>query len=195
MKNQFIGFCLVALLLIAPGCTTTETGKKQIDPVTAEKLAPILSGSVAGAVVYAYDKNKNTEPIIDALTTGLNEFLLTTNMSPAALQAKISGLPVPALKTAEAQMIIAPLLAIYQGFADANVKDTVKQDAGLRILIQAMVDGLNQGLQSIKNMKQASFRPGAPTMGQADDNEALRTVVKALEAQMKAEVQRLQQAG
>lgn len=184
--NGITGLVLAALILIAPGCTTTSTGKKQIDPVTAEKLAPILSGSVAGAVVYAYNKNAKTEAIVDVIHTALNEFLLTTNMSPAALQAKLYNLPVPELKTPEAQMIIAPLLAIYKGFADTQVKDKVAQDAGLKLLIQAMVDGLNQGLEGIKQMK---LNP--PPSASASDLESLQTVVQAMEAQMRAEAQRL----
>lgn len=184
--NIISGLFLAALILIAPGCTTTDTGKKQIDPVTAEKLAPILSGSVAGAVVYAYQKNPKTEAIVDVIHVALNEFLLTTNMSPAALQAKLYNLPVPELKTPEAQMIIAPLLAIYKGFADTQVKDKVSQDAGLKLLLQAMVDGLNQGLEGIRQIR---LLP--PPSASIDDNEALRTVVNAMEAQMRVEAQRL----
>lgn len=193
MKNPIIGLILAALILITPGCTTTDTGKQQIDPVAAEKLAPILSGSVAGAVVYAYTRNANTEAIVDAVKVGLNEFLLTTNMSPAALQAKLNGLPVPALKTPEAQLIIAPLLATYAGFADSSVKDKVKQDEGLRILIQAMVTGLDQGLEGIRAMKQAALTPIVPETETASisDTEALQTVFRALEVRMRMEIARL----
>lgn len=182
--NIIWGLCLAVLLLIGmPGCTTTDSGKKVVDTVTAEKLAPILSGSVAGAVIYAYTRNTNTEVYVSAIRTALYEFAVSDDLSAGALQAKIYSLPIKELKKPEAQLIISPLIATYKGFADPKIKEGLKQDPGLKLLIQAMIDGLDQGLVGINEMKK-------PVASATDlsDQEALSMVFKALD-------QRLQQAG
>lgn len=186
MKLKLItGLILAALIALTPGCSTT--GNKPIDAVTAEKLAPILSGSVAGAVVYAYQKNPKTEVIVDTVAVALEQFLLSTNLSPAALQATLYNLPVAELKTPEAQLVIAPLLAIYQGFADKQVKEKINNDPGLKLLIQSMVDGLKQGKAAIQQMKSSP-----PSAAIDNDLDSLRTVMNALQERMQNEIRRLE---
>ena len=181
--NTLMGLCLAALLIGMPGCTTTESGKKVVDVVTAEKLAPILSGSVAGAVVYAYTRNTQTEVYVATIRAALYEFAISEDLSATALQAKLYNLPIPELKKPEAQLIIAPLLATYKGFADPKVKEGLKKDPGLKLLIEAMIAGCDQGLAGIAEMKKPV------TMSDPlSDQEALSLVFKALN-------ERLQQSG
>ena len=180
--NTILGLCLAALLIGMPGCSTTDSGKKVVDVVTAEKLAPILSGSVAGAVIYAYTRNTNTEVYVSAIRTALYEFAVSEDLSAAALQAKIYSLPIKELKKPEAQLIISPLIATYKGFADPKIKEGLKTDPGLKMLIQAMIDGLDQGLVGINEMKKPT------TAAVISDQESLNIVVEALN-------KRLQEAG
>ena len=155
MKKQFIGITLIALAaLIAPiGCTTTPTGTTVLDPQKVAALAPALETSVAGAVVYAYSKDKNSVLYLDVVKTALQEFMLSTNLSPSALQAKIYALPVKELKTPEAQMIIAPLLAAYKAFGEQYVKAGLAGQEGWKVLAQALVDGLNAGLDGVRQIQ------------------------------------------
>lgn len=184
-----IGLLLSALLIGMTACKTTPTGSQQIDPATADKLAPILSGSVAGAVIYAQNKNTNTVTYVTAIKVAIDEFLLQTNLSPAHLQATLYNLPIKELKTPEAQLIISPLLATYQGFADRPVKDAISKDAGLVVLLKAISDGLAQGLDGIKHMNSAT-PPGAyiPNL------EALDIVCRTLRNRMFIEAQKIELA-
>ena len=143
------------------GCTTTETGRRVVDPVVADKVAPVLTGSVAGAVVYAYTRDKNSEKYLGALKTALQEFLVSDDLSASALQARLYNLPIKELKTPEAQLIIAPLLGAYRAIADQIVKDKTKTDPGLQRLVTALIAGLDEGLNAIAAIKSApsSFMP------------------------------------
>jgi hypothetical protein len=160
-KNRLFALALTAILAIGSpvvftGCTTTSSGKKVLDPAAAEKLAPILRTSVAGAVVYGYTKDKNSVTWISVVQTALQEFVLSTNMSPSALQAKIYALPVKELKTPEAQLIITPLLSAYAAFGQQYVQAGLEEQVGWKMLAQALVDGVSDGLKGIDQIKQGA---------------------------------------
>lgn len=169
---------LALAVLIGTGCSTTD--KPIVSQPTAESLAPILSGSVAGAVVYAYSRNPAAESYAAAIRAALYEFSLSTNLSPVALQTTLYRLPIKELQTAEAQLIIAPLLATYKGFADEKVKAGLFDDPGLRRLVQALVDGLDQGLLGIVDMK--AHRTAPQTSLPA--GHTLDVIVQALQRQV-----------
>ena len=158
--NRLIALALTAVLgvtsLTFTGCTTTSTGTKVLDPAAAAKFAPILRTTVAGAVVYAYSKDKNSVTYIAVIQSALQEFVLSTNMSPSALQAKIYALPVKELKTPEAQLIITPLLSAYAAFGQQYVQAGLNEQVGWKLLAQALVDGVSDGLQGVAQIKQGA---------------------------------------
>jgi len=160
MKNNllivsaFVVMMVVAVHVTFTGCTTAPSGTKILDPAAASNLAPILRTTTAGAVVYAYTKDKNSTLYISVIQTAIQEFVLSTNMSPSALRAKIYGLPVKELKTPEAQLIITPLLSAYAAFGQQYVQAGLAEQAGWKLLAQALVDGVADGLQGIDQIKQ-----------------------------------------
>lgn len=159
MKKNIVAIALALAFAVAvpatfTGCTTTASGKKVLDPAAATKLAPILRTSVAGAVVYAYTKNTNSIAYISVVQTALQEFVISTNMSPSALQAKLYALPVKELKTPEAQLIMTPLLSAYAAFGQQYVQAGLAEQEGWKLLAQSLVDGVSDGLQGIGQIKQ-----------------------------------------
>lgn len=144
---------MAVALLLPTGCTTTSSGKKVLDPAKIAQLAPALETTVAGAVIYAYSKNKESVLYIDVVKTALQEFLLSTNLAPSALQAKIYALPVKQLKTAEAQLIITPILAAYKAFGEQYVQAGMNEQTGWKLLIQSMVNGINAGLDGVRQIQ------------------------------------------
>ena len=160
VKNRLIVLALAAILGAASftfiGCTTTGTGTTVLDPAAATKIAPVLRVTVAGAVVYAYSKDTNYVTYIAVVQVALQQFVLSTNMSPAALQAVIYALPVKELKTPEAQLIIAPLLSAYAAFGQQYVQAGLSAQAGWKLLAQALVDGVADGLQGVAQIKQGA---------------------------------------
>lgn len=147
---------LLALALAAciiAGCTTTSTGTKTLDPVKVSQLAPALQTTVAGAVVYGYTKDHNAIKYIAVLQTALNEFMLSTNLNPSALQAKIYALPVKELKTPEAQLIITPILAAYKAFGEQYVVAGLADQVGWKMLVKAISDGIQSGLDGVKQIE------------------------------------------
>ena len=147
---------ILSLALLAPvftGCTTTSTGKTVLDPVKVTQLAPALQTTVAGVVIYAYSRDKNSVLYLDVLKTALQEFMLSTNMSPSALQAKIYSLPVKEFKTPEAQLIITPILAAYKAFGEQYVVSGLSEQEGWKILAKALVDGLTAGLDGVRQIQ------------------------------------------
>jgi len=140
---------MLAAAVTLVGCTTTSSGKRVIDPAKISQLAPALETSVAGAVVYAYSKDKNSVKYIAVVKTALQEFLVSTNLSPSALQATIYNLPVKELKTAEAQLIITPILAAYKAYGEQYVQSGIAENEGLKVLVRALVNGVDSGLQGV----------------------------------------------
>lgn len=181
--NTITGLFLAALILAMPGCTTTGG----LNQNTADKIAPILAGSVAGAVVYAYTRNPQTEVYVGTIRAALYEFTLSTNLNPANLQAVLFNLPIPELKKPEAQLIMSPILATYAAFWDQTVKSGVDKNPGMKTLITAMISGLDQGLIGIANIKNPAT-PAKPTAAITDE-QSLDIVVKALEQDMRARIQ------
>jgi hypothetical protein len=154
-KIRTITALLAAMLavVIIVGCTTTSTGTKALDPVKVSQLAPALQTTVAGAVVYAYTKDHNAIKYIAVLQTALNEFVLSTNLNPSVLQAKVYALPVKELKTPEAQLIITPVLAAYKAFGEQYVTAGLADQVGWRMLVKAISDGIESGLAGVKQIE------------------------------------------
>jgi hypothetical protein len=160
MKNNKILSLLLIFLtaltvpLALTGCKTTETGTKVVDPEVARRIAPAMRTAVAGAVVYAYTKDANSVKYIDVIKTALQEFILSNDLSPSSLQAKIYALPVRELKSAEAQLIITPLLAAYKAFGEDYVREGLGEQEGWKLLVKALTDGIDDGLQGVDQIKQ-----------------------------------------
>ena len=203
MKKTFLllgAVVLAAVITLTPGCATTggggtggdtnSTGIVSVD--NANKIAPILTSSVAGAVVYAYTKKPESELYVQTIRTALQEFLLSTNLSAANLQACLYGLPIKELKTPEATLIIAPLLGVYQAFADEKVKEGIYKDPGLIIMVQSLINGLDQGLAGIANIKRGVRdglnayyppvydNPAEPPVYSLTNMQALDVIIKAM---------------
>ena len=155
MKKNMFGILLAAALSLSflTGCTTTTSGTKVLDPVKAAQLAPALQTSVAGAVVYAYTKDTNSVAYLQVVQTAINEFVLSGDLNPSVLQAKIYGLPIKELKTSEAQLIITPLLAAYKAFGEQYVKAGLAEQEGWKILAKALTDGINDGLSGVAQIQ------------------------------------------
>ncbi len=174
---------LAVTLAILPGCSTTPSGPI-IDPGTADAIAPILTSSVAGAVVYAYTRNTNSVNYVSLIRTALNEFLISTNLSGAELQAKLYALNIPELRTGEAQLIMAPLIGAYKAYADKYVKAGIYNDPSLVKLVQALIDGLDQGLLAVQAINTPpGVQPTLPHSTSAGYDE-LRVVIKAMTRQI-----------
>lgn len=154
-KIKGLSLVLAAVLSLSfiTGCTTTSTGTKVLDPVKAAQLAPALQTSIAGAVVYAYTKNTNSVKYIEVVQTAINEFVVKGDLNPSVLQAKIYGLPVKELKTPEAQLIITPLLAAYKAFGEQYVKAGLAEQEGWKLLANALVNGISDGLAGVKQIE------------------------------------------
>jgi hypothetical protein len=178
-----ISTLLAGALLSLPACKTNSSGN-QIDPQTAQALAPVLASSVAGAVVYAYTRDTNSVIYVAAIRTALNEFLISTNLSGAALQATLYNLPIPQLKTPEAQLIMAPLIGAYKAFADKYVKAGIYNDPSLQLLVQSLIDGLDSGLTGVKAIQSSPLPPVHSEWKPAD---SLKRIADAMTRQIHTE--------
>jgi len=179
MMNKILSSLALSILLLLPtSCTTTATGTHQVDPAIADKVAPVLTSAVAGAVVYAYTKDPNSEKYLSVLKVALQEFLVSDDLSAVALQVKIYSLPIKELKTAEAQLLIAPLLGAYRAVADPIVKTKTKNDPGLQRLVTALIAGLDEGLNAVATIKSS----GSTSIRQEQWREfaSLDHVIKAM---------------
>lgn len=177
MKNRLIKFGLAGIIpvllilasatapVVFTGCTTVSKVSTNsvgvlstntfstLDPNAISKLAPILRTTVSGATIYAYTKDTNSVTYIGVIQVALQQFILSTDLSPAALQAAIYKLPVPALKTPEAQLIITPILSAYAAFGEQYVQAGLAQQAGWKMLVQSMVDGITDGMNGIAQIQ------------------------------------------
>ena len=153
-------------LLAGSGCVTTESGKRVLDEQRISQLAPALTTTVAGAVVYAYSKNENSVKYIAVIKMALGDFLMEGDLQPMSLQAKIYGLPIKELKTAEAQLIITPILAAYKAYAEHYIQAGIQENIGLRMLLKAILDGIDSGLAGVgqitSNEQPATNTPPVP---------------------------------
>ena len=147
-----IGLALPALISTT-GCSTTSTGQTVLDTNAVAKLAPALQIAVAGAVIYGYTRDHNSVKYIDVLKTALQEFLLSGDLNPSALTAKIYALPVKELKSPEAQLIITPILAAYKAFGEQYVLAGINQQEGWKTLIRALVTGIDDGLAGVRQIQ------------------------------------------
>lgn len=157
MKKTLIALVLAAGIavptILTTGCTTTSTGDRVLDTNQVAKIAPALQTAVAGAVVYGYTRDHNSIKYIDVVKTALQEFLLSGDLNPSALQAKIYALPVKELKTPEAQLIITPILAAYKAFGEQYVIAGINQQEGWKMLIRALVAGVDDGLAGVRQIQ------------------------------------------
>jgi hypothetical protein len=157
MKKTILGIGAslgLAVILLTPttGCVTTN-GTKVLDTNVVAKITPALETAVAGAVVYGYTRDHNSILYIDAVKTALQEFLLSSDMSPSALQAKIYALPIKELKTPEAQLIITPILSAYKAFGEQYVSTALNNQEGWKMLIRALVAGVDDGLAGVHQIQ------------------------------------------
>lgn len=150
-------------LLAGSGCITTESGKRVLDEQKISQLAPALTTTVAGAVVYAYSKNENSVKYIAVIKMALGDFLLEGDLQPTSLQAKIYGLPIKELKTAEAQLIITPILAAYKAYAEQYIQAGIQENTGLRLLLKAILDGIDSGLAGVGQITSTNEQPATNT--------------------------------
>lgn len=158
MKKTFVILALVAGLLVpamltTTGCKTNSAGQQVLDTNAVAKIAPALQTAVAGAVVYGYTRDPNSAKYIDVVRTALQEFLLSGDLNPSALQAKIYALPVKELKTPEAQLIITPILSAYKAFGEQYVIAGINQQEGWKMLLRAIVAGVDDGLAGIHQIQ------------------------------------------
>jgi len=136
--------------------------------------------------VYAYTKNTNSVNYVSMIRTALNEFLISTNLSGAELQAKLYALNIPELRTGEAQLIMGPLIGAYKAYADKYVKAGIYSDPSLVKLVQALIDGLDQGLLSVNAINTPpGVQPTLPHSTSAGFDE-MRIVFKAMQRQIQA---------
>lgn len=142
---------LAALCSILSGCATSGGFSNATPEQKASLLAPALSASVAGAVVYAHSKDPDAARYLMLIGEVLNQFALEKELAPAKLQAALSRLPVKELKTVEAQLIMAPILAAYGAFYDQRVKEGIDANPSLRILIRALAEGLRAGEEAVQS--------------------------------------------
>lgn len=157
---------LACALALGSGCSTTSSGQKVLDQQKAAQFAPVLAAAASDAVIYAYQKNPGSAAYIGAIREAVNQFALSSDFSPEALEAALRSLPIKELKTPEAQMILTPVLAAYKVYADEIVKQAVsaKLDAnpGLKALINAILTGIDTGEKSVKQLQSsADVRPVA----------------------------------
>lgn len=143
----------VPAILSTTGCQTTSNGQKVLDTNAIAKIAPALQTAVAGAVVYAYTKDRNSVKYIDVVRTAIQEFLLSGDLNPSAFQAKIYGLPVKELKTPEAQLIITPILSAYKAFGEQYVLAGINQQDGWKMLLKAIVAGVDDGMAGVRQIQ------------------------------------------
>jgi len=140
----------IAPVVFTPGCATDSSGKKVIDVQKASDLAPALAATVSAAVIYGQSRDANTVTYAGAVKTALQEFILSTNLSPANLQAAITALPYPELKKAEAQLLMLPVFTAYKVFVEQRAKAGLQGNEGLKVLVQAMIDGIQAGQDAVK---------------------------------------------
>jgi len=146
-KNKFGSLLLVALfaLCVLTGCVTTPSGKHVMDAEKISKLAPALQATVSGAVIYAYTKDTNAVVYVALVRTVVQEFALSSDLSAANLRARINALPVKQLKTAEAQLVITPIISAYKAYGEQYVQAGIAENEGLKILLRAVSEGIADG--------------------------------------------------
>lgn len=138
--------------------------------------------------MYAYTKDTNSVNYVAAIRTALNEFLVSTNLSGAALQAVLYNLPIPQLKTPEAQLIMAPLIGAYKAFADKYVKAGIYNDPSLQLLVQSLIDGLDQGLTAIQAIQS---NPQPPAHSGCQPEDSLKRIADAMTRQIESQTLRM----
>lgn len=159
MKRILTTLPLLAILGLFAGCATTPGGGTVIDPVRAKQIATGLKTVVSGSVVYAYSKDTNAVRWVQVAESAVETFALGSDLSAAALQAELQAIPVPELHTPEALLIETTILAAYQVYGQEFVVGGLDQNQGLKLLIQAVVDGMKAGLAGIQTANAAGLIP------------------------------------
>ncbi len=156
IKSGLTSLCLVTVMLLAlpplltTGCATSASGKRVVDVQKAQDIAPALAATVSGAVIYGQTRDGNTVFYAGAIKAALREFIVSNDLSPANLQVAISALPIRELKQPEAQLLMTPVFTAYKVYVDQRAKAGLRDNEGLRVLIQAMIDGIEAGEQAIR---------------------------------------------
>lgn len=159
--KKTIPILLAAVLccgFLATGCATSESGKRVVSLQKAQDIAPALAASVSGAVLYGASKDPNAVRYAGAVKEALRQFILSDDMAPAKLQAAITALPIKELKTPEAQMLMTPIFLSYKVFADQRVKAGLTDNEGLKVLVQAVIDGIQAAQEALASMPMATLR-------------------------------------
>lgn len=150
---KFLVTAFLAAVIIIPitGCATTSGGGGQaVDTDKISKLVPALKATVSGAVIYAQSKDANTIKRLPHIKTAVAQFANGIDLSAASLRLMINALPIPELKTLEAQLIITPVIALYDAYGAEYVKSGIAPSAGFKMLLEAIRDGIEEGEAGIK---------------------------------------------
>jgi hypothetical protein len=147
-----VAVALIASVMLTQGCAASAAGRKVIEVQKAKDIAPALAATVSGSVIYGYSKDENVLVYAGAVKEALKQFIVAEDLQPAALQAAITALPMKELKTPEVQLVMGPIFASYKVFAEQRVKDGLKDNEGLRVLVQAMIDGIDAGQDAIRTI-------------------------------------------
>jgi hypothetical protein len=163
-KTKYLtGAALACALLFAvfsanlfTGCTTTSststggTNTTGISTNTATKYAGLVKIAVSGAVILGYSQDTNCLQYIDFIRVALVQFFESSDLSSTALKDKIDALQINELKSDTAQLIIATVIETYKTFGSELVKQGYQANTGLRILVKALIEGLDAGVSAVK---------------------------------------------
>jgi len=127
------------------GCATTGS--------LGTKFAPLVSSTVSGGIIVAYQQTKDAR-ILDyakLLRAGVNDFLLQTNFDAAQLQADLSKISNQRYQFRIAQLILTTVVGVYGTYAQQVVVNGVQNNADLKILLTALVTGIDTGVAAMSS--------------------------------------------
>jgi len=133
---------ILCLSMLIPGCATTTPGS------LGTKYAPLVTSIVSGGIIVAYQQTKDPRLLDYAklLRTGVNDFLLQTNFDAAQLQADLSKIPISGIDSTMGKLILTTVVGVYGTYAQQVVVNGVANNADLKILLTALVTGIDEGV-------------------------------------------------
>lgn len=137
-------FILMNIAAFNTGCVTTGSG-----PINTNQLykgAAILKMTVSASVVVATEKDTNAITYIRLIGGVLDAVISGTDYTPGTLSKAITALNIKQLQTPEARIAINTALGLYEIYYGDYVSGKINSNQTALVLLQAIKDGINQGL-------------------------------------------------
>ena len=145
MKFKILSAIGLSVLLLT-GCVTTPTGQRQLDP---QRTAAVIKTIVPPATRYAIAKEPQCRQWLVDVKVAICTLSESGKVTPDDLKTAVASTGINEIQTPESQAAIQAVYGIYEAyFADVTAQK-LDQVQWLSPVLNAICDGLNDGLQPL----------------------------------------------